>query len=780
MNKTDNVLSCPAAALHYASELDWVVFPAPPGEKKSYKSAKFSNGKNWGVTKDPEEIKRDFKKWPKANVGIPTGVENGFFVVEADTLEGHKVDGIANLQRLIDANGPLPETRMARSPTGSIHYFFNYPAEGRIPNSASKLVPGVDVRGEGGMVVAPPSVKPGVGIYEWLNETDIADAPQWLLDLVIEKESEGAGADQHIAAALIARAIKIIPNDDLDWESWNKRAMAIFAATKGSDDGFKAFDLLSQKSAKYDAAVTRAKWDDLIKTPPDRIGAGYLFKLADEASPGWRGNAISLSDFIAYSPQHTYIFIPTRELWPAASVNSRIAKIPLLHSNGEPQLDDKDKPKFIQASTWLDQNRAVEQMTWAPGEGMEIRDRLVADGGWIERDGSVCFNLYRPPTIIPGDASKATKWIGLVEKVYPDDAEHFIDYCAHCVQHPQIKINHSILMGGDQGIGKDTMLEPLKRAIGPWNFIEISPKDMDSQFNGYLKSVILRISEAHDLGDISRYQFYERMKTLTASPPDVHRINEKFLKEHYILNCNGTVITSNHKTDGIFLPADDRRNYVMWSETKREEFDQDYWDAIWNWYNSGGDRDIAAYLATKDISAFNPKKPPKQTEAFHAIVNSNRAPEESELADVLDALGRPGVVTLAQIADAAGEIQFFGSGIKAWIEEPKNRRYIPHRLEDCGYVQLRNPDAKDDGMWSIAVADPTIRKRRRTIYADRKLSPRDQIAAARAYVNEMDAKAAPASRAMNDNLMKRIKSEPGGGLSRDPADNRDCRGRGGT
>jgi hypothetical protein len=91
------------------------------------------------------------------------------------------------------------------------------------------------------------------------------------------------------------------------------------------------------------------------------------------------------------------------------------------------------------------------------------------------------------------------------------------------------------------------------------------------------------------------------------------------------------IATSNHKTDGIYLPADDRRTYVMWSDLKKDDFEEAYWDEIWNWYNNGGDRDVAAYLTIKDISAFNPKKPPKKTEAFWAIVNSNMAPEQSKL-----------------------------------------------------------------------------------------------------------------------------------------------------
>jgi hypothetical protein len=140
-----------AAALAYA-KFGWSVFPADiskPPAKHPHKAGKNSNGKRWGATKNPAEIKRDFNKWKDAAVCIPTGVENGFFVVEADTPEGHDVDGVANLQKLIDGR-EWPETRMAQSPSGSVHYLFTYPDEGLVRNSASTLAPGIDVRGEGG------------------------------------------------------------------------------------------------------------------------------------------------------------------------------------------------------------------------------------------------------------------------------------------------------------------------------------------------------------------------------------------------------------------------------------------------------------------------------------------------------------------------------------------------------------------------------------------------------------------------------------------------------
>ena len=412
---------------------------------------------------------------------------------------------------------------------------------------------------------------------------------------------------------------------------------------------------------------------------------------------------VRLEDFYAYMPMHAYLFAPTREIWPAASINGCI----------EPVGDTGSKP--VKASAYLDANRSVEQMTWAPGLPMLIEDRLVAEGGWIEHKGVTVFNLYRAPTLPLGNAEQAKRWVDHVHKVFGKDADHIIKWLAHRVQRPGEKINHALVLGGQQGIGKDTLIEPVKRAVGPWNFSEVSPQHMLARFNGFLKSVILRVNEARDLGEITRYQFYDHMKAYTATPPDVLRVDEKNLREHSIPNCCGVIITTNHKSDGIYLPADDRRHFVAWSELDKADFDTEYWNGLWGWYNSGGDRDVAAYLAGLDLAEFDPNAPPPKTPAFWDIVDANRAPEDGELADVIEEIGSPDAFTLDRIKNQA--VGDFGM----WIRDRRNRRNIPHRLEQCGYTPVRNEYA-DDGLWKI-------NKKRQAVYAKSTLSPRDRIKA---------------------------------------------------
>ncbi|WP_298691759.1 primase-helicase family protein [uncultured Sphingomonas sp.] len=450
---------------------------------------------------------------------------------------------------------------------------------------------------------------------------------------------------------------------------------------------------------------------DIDSAPPKKRGR------KPRKPPKMSDEGVTFDDFYAYMPAHNYIFAPSREMWPATSVNARLPMVPMRQSDGSPVLDDEGRAKKMKATTWLDQNQPVEQMTWSPAHPMIVENRLISEGGWIERPGCSCFNQYRPPVVKPGNPNDVALWKEHIIRVYPDNADHIINWLAHRVQRPGEKINHAIVLGGNQGVGKDSMLEPVKYAVGPWNVSEVAPSTIMGNYHGFLKSVIMRVSEARDLGEVDRFAFYDHMKTFTAAPPDVLRVNEKYIREHAIFNVTGVIITTNHKTTGIYLPADDRRHYVAWTDLCKEDFSDEYWAELWTWYENGGLENVAAYLQQLDISAFNPKAPPPKTEAFWAIVEANQAPEGAEMSSALEALGHPTAVTVDEVVGKAD------SGFRIWLTDRKNSRQIPHRFEDCGYVKIKSA-ATADGFWPVGGA------RRRVIYAQRNLSIREQAEAA--------------------------------------------------
>jgi hypothetical protein len=710
------------AALIYASygvpviPCNWRPEKQPDGASKINKHPLIKAGV-YGATDDTEQLRSWWGKWPKALIGVPGGRRTGVWFFDVDAKEAHAADGLSAWTRLeIDHDDAT--TRTHRTGTGGTHRLYRWDAGRPVGCPVSTVPAGMEVKGEGGYVIFPPSpyrLGDQTVAYSVVNDDHPLAAPAWLYDLILgprkrapKGNGAGAGGARYgewepgwVTKKLdyfcdLIRSAEIHHWDAATRKMW-KFAKWVGGGAMDPDEAVEALE----KAAKDN---TTAPADYL-----DKVRRTFWNGVAQPEGP-FGEDAGLLDDFYAYMPQHNYLYVPTREPWPGSSVNARI-----------PSVDGK-----LKASTWLDQNRAIEQMTWAPGQGMLIRGRLIAEGGWIEKDGVTCFNLYRPPTIAPGDAAQAGPWLDHVYKVFGDDAEHIITWCAQRVQHPEIKINHALVLGSEKhGIGKDAALEPVKRSIGHWNFGDINPQQLLGRFNGFLKNVILRISEARDLGEITRYQFYDHTKMINAAPPDVLRVDEKFLREHSVVNCVGVIITTNYKANGIYLPAEDRRHYVAWSGLSPEDFSQEYWNKLFGWYDTGGDRHVAAYLAALDIAAFDPKAPPPKTQAFWDIVDANRAPEDSELADVLDGLGNPEAVTVRHIISGGASPEF-----ARWLLDRKNWRLLPHRFAQCGYVPVRNPHNKQ-GFWKIG-------GQRQVVYALSTLSVRDQLAAAEKLRQSVD------------------------------------------
>lgn len=138
------------AALEYSRQ-GFSVIPVSRGDKKPLiKWQRYQHERA-----NEEQIKQWWAKWPDANVGIVTGEISGIFVLDCDSDEG---------ERVIQEMGSLPRTAVAKTGKGH-HYYFQHPGV-PIRNFARKL-PGLDLRGDGGYVVAPPSIHTTGVLYEW-------------------------------------------------------------------------------------------------------------------------------------------------------------------------------------------------------------------------------------------------------------------------------------------------------------------------------------------------------------------------------------------------------------------------------------------------------------------------------------------------------------------------------------------------------------------------------------------------------------------------------------
>ncbi|HPQ44627.1 MAG TPA: bifunctional DNA primase/polymerase [Syntrophales bacterium] len=167
------------AALEYARWGHSVIPIKPdfdPVEKKALKKPFIAWKEFQERRATPEEIETWWKKWPDAMIGIVTGTISGLFVIDCDTMGGYDA-----IQKLLPDALLFP---MARTPRGGRHLYFYFP-EGSDLTVAAGIMPGVDFRGEGGYIIAPPSVNAEGKGYAWqeglaLWEVDLPDLPDAL------------------------------------------------------------------------------------------------------------------------------------------------------------------------------------------------------------------------------------------------------------------------------------------------------------------------------------------------------------------------------------------------------------------------------------------------------------------------------------------------------------------------------------------------------------------------------------------------------------------------
>src|SRR5262249_12580168 len=136
------------AALTYA-KIRWPVFPCNPLDKRPLTIHGFKD-----ASIDPKLILQWWTQWPNAMIGIPMGSASGIFCVDLDRKAG--TDGIATWAGLQAVHGPPPLTRVHETPSTGRHLIFVW-KEGIRNIPLGKLGPGIEIKGEGGYIVVPPS-----------------------------------------------------------------------------------------------------------------------------------------------------------------------------------------------------------------------------------------------------------------------------------------------------------------------------------------------------------------------------------------------------------------------------------------------------------------------------------------------------------------------------------------------------------------------------------------------------------------------------------------------
>ncbi len=291
----------------------------------------------------------------------------------------------------------------------------------------------------------------------------------------------------------------------------------------------------------------------------------------------------------------------------------------------------------VQASVYFDERRqehgakALVGVTYAPGEDVLVaRDGLVYGNTWIN---------YRPD-VSGSDAmadSDIKPWLDHCRLLVPEDdeLEHVLNVMAFKVQTPNVKINHAVLHGGDEGCGKDSMWAPFLWAIGgehQHNRSIIENKGLESQWGYGLQAEVVILNELKEPEAKERRALANKLKPIIAAPPETLTINRKGLHPYEMLNRLQVIAFTNDPVP-ISIPTQDRRWFCLWSSAPR--MDPCDADKLWKWYKNGGFQKIAAWLHQRDVSAFNPAAAPPVTDWKLNMVEQGMSMTESHLVDMI-------------------------------------------------------------------------------------------------------------------------------------------------
>jgi len=196
-----STINLKAAALDYAAR-GWAVFPLVPGDKVPLIAARDGGRGCLDATTDTAAIEAWWRKTPGANVGIATGKVSGVMVIDLDK----KDDGPANFEDLKRQRGEVTHSvaaLVAQTGNGWHLYFRHAPGIRCSVGKNGGIAPGIDVRSDGGFVVAPPSLHPSGRRYRWVRDhgpsaVPVSAAPDWLIDAA--RNAPGTATDNPVAS----------------------------------------------------------------------------------------------------------------------------------------------------------------------------------------------------------------------------------------------------------------------------------------------------------------------------------------------------------------------------------------------------------------------------------------------------------------------------------------------------------------------------------------------------------------------------------------------------
>ena len=534
------------------------VLPIVPNDKKPLTKNGYKD-----ASKDREKVLEQFKKHPKANIAIATGkAYSGFWVLDVDK-KGDE-DGSIVIEHIQLITGKF-NTRTVHTPSGGTHYYFKCGNEDL--GCRTRIFSGVDIKGEGGYVLAPPSKINGNRYKLGKGQTEVKAAPE----LVYVFAKYGA---------------KSIPPANIK-ESGRNDALFKYICT--------AKDLKIPKDKATEIALAANK----TFQPP--LDEGEVHKIAESAY-GYpnKSNQLPFGDELEIveklNRDFAAIIIGGKYsiMWFKTDYKTKLMTIEFL---GNQDFHHFFKDQTLQSGG----DKKTHAAIWESSP-----HRRKYEGITFDPDGNVpehIYNLWQGYGVAPkkGDCTLFLNFVlhvicGGNKKVY----RYVIHWLANLVQRPTNRPHTALVLHGEQGVGKTFFANCIGRIFGR-HFIHLSGLfHILHNFNAHLAGkCLVFVDEMSWVGQNERTEGIIKDRI----SGDTFIIEGKNRDAIEVPNYMHFIFASNSRN--IIPTSFDSRRYVMLSVSNKRRQDTGYFDKLDKYMKNGGYEALLHYLQNFDIGEYN-------------------------------------------------------------------------------------------------------------------------------------------------------------------------------
>ena len=521
------------------------------------------------ATTDAAQIKAWWQKYPNANIGLATGsVSQNVFVIDLDIDEDRGIDGYHSLEDWQREHGDFPETWTAITGRGGYHLY--YRGNGKIKNRAG-IIDGVDIRGNGGYVVAPPSVHKNGNRYEWEyspDEFEIAKADnnvEYFLSHDNQKQSTTFTMPNIVAAG---QRNQMLFRFACMMQAKGASDQSVFAATMAENESSCSPPLTEQEvriivssATKYDkgkpihidseGVATRENKDDVIGNPEWVLN--FLDCNHDED-----GNVKSVKQLV-----HNFEIVMDKD--------SRFA--------GKIRLNEFAQQPYLYGSVpWENENNC---RAWSSHDDSALFSLIQADYGLKSRQdfADALKNVSMRNKFHPvRELLDSLTWDGkehirnlLPEYLGAEDSDYTYQVmrlwmlgAVSRVYKPGNKFDYTIILQGSQGIGKSTFLK-LMALDDSWFNDSLDSLDSDKAVQSLTGSWIIELAELKSLARTAGG--VESVKRFLTATQDKYRIPYERRADTFYRQC--VFAGTTNKDDFLQDETGNRRFLIVQTGVKK-------------------------------------------------------------------------------------------------------------------------------------------------------------------------------------------------------------------